>query len=157
MIVAMGEDRSPVWPEGWVGSISHSKGQVSTVLSRSSDYRGLGVDLEPLIENYGAGMQAQLCSGPAELSDLMAALGLNEREALTLIFSAKESLYKLIFPRHRRYFGFQAAKVGSTPERGLVATLNETLNAEFPAGRSWSVAWQRLDEGTIETFIAEQA
>ncbi len=155
LLVAMGEDRSPIWPNSWVGSISHSKGQVVAVLGRSHQYAGLGIDLEALIENPSTALQTQICSDGSELENLKSALGLTEQQALTLIFSSKESLYKLIFPRYRKFFGFQAARVEHTVERGLVIELQEKLSDSFPASRKWVVEWQSLNTETIETFIAE--
>ncbi len=155
LLVAMGEDRSPIWPKSWVGSISHSKGQIVAVLGRSHQYAGLGIDLEALIENPSTALQTQICSDPSELENLRNALGLTEQEALTLIFSSKESLYKLIFPRYRKFFGFQAARVEHTIEKGLVIELQEKLSDSFPASRKWVVEWQSLNAETIETFIAE--
>lgn len=155
LMVKMGEDRSPLWPSEWVGSISHSKGQVVAVLGRSTEYAGLGIDLEALIDNPSAALQTQICSETTEISELMSSLGLSEQEALTLIFSSKESLYKLIFPRYRKFFGFQSARLRAEKDRSLTIELIENLNAEFPSRRVWPVAWQKLDESTIETFITE--
>ncbi len=52
--IPVAADRSPVWPQGFVGSISHVPpdparrlpGQVIAVAARSADCAGLGVDLE---------------------------------------------------------------------------------------------------------------
>lgn len=155
MIVAMGEDRSPVWPESWVGSISHSKGQVVAVLSRKEHYSGLGIDLETMIDNPSPALQTQICCDSMELIELQTALQIGEQEALTLVFSSKESLYKLIFPRYRRFFGFQAAKIQYNVDRGLEAVLVQHLNEEFHENRAWPVRWQKLDESTLETFLIE--
>lgn len=38
---------APVWPEGYCGSISHSKGLAVAVAGTSRDWQALGVDLEP--------------------------------------------------------------------------------------------------------------
>lgn len=156
LMIAMGEDRSPIWPSAWVGSISHSKGKIAAVLGRRSSYSGLGIDLESLIENPSSALQLQICSDENELDELRIGLALSEQEALTLIFSAKESLYKLIFPRYRKFFGFQAARVSVTAEGDLVIALIEKLSAEFPNQRRWDVRWQKLDKSTLETFIFER-
>ena len=118
VLVSMGDDRSPIWPEAWVGSISHSKGQVVAVLGSSATYSGLGIDLEALIENPSSALQLQICSDESELGEVRVGLGLTEQQALTLIFSAKESLYKLIFPRYKKFFGFQAARAKRNEKRG---------------------------------------
>ena len=52
--IPVATDRSPVWPEGFVGSISHVPadpaqkwpGRVIAVVARTTDCSGLGVDLE---------------------------------------------------------------------------------------------------------------
>lgn len=52
--IPVSPNRAPVWPSGFVGSISHTPadpvskraGQVIAVVARSTDYAGLGVDLE---------------------------------------------------------------------------------------------------------------
>ncbi len=53
-VVPMAHDRSPIWPPGFTGSISHvgadrasgSDGQVIAVVARLSDCAGIGLDLE---------------------------------------------------------------------------------------------------------------
>ncbi len=44
--IPIGPDRAPVWPEGVVGSISHTSTLCAVVLASRLDLRGLGVDLE---------------------------------------------------------------------------------------------------------------
>jgi len=53
-VVSMAPDRSPIWPPGFTGSISHVRadrangcdGQVMAVVARLSDCAGVGLDLE---------------------------------------------------------------------------------------------------------------
>ena len=53
-VVPMAQDRSPIWPPGFTGSISHVRadrangcdGQVIAVVARLSDCAGVGLDLE---------------------------------------------------------------------------------------------------------------
>lgn len=155
LMVAMGEDRSPIWPESWIGSISHSRGEIVAVLGRKTQFAGLGIDLESVIADPSTALQTQICSEDSELPELKLGLDLREEEALTLIFSAKESLYKLIFPRYRKFFGFSAARVRLTADNNLTIELREHLNSEFPKGRVWPVQWKKIDDKTLETFIAE--
>ncbi len=42
------EDRSPIWPEGIMGSISHSKDHVFIALSDNKKLAGIGIDIERL-------------------------------------------------------------------------------------------------------------
>ncbi|WP_158300908.1 4'-phosphopantetheinyl transferase [Chromobacterium sp. ATCC 53434] len=45
----IGEDRSPVWPAGLVGSITHTEGLAAAVVASAGDARGLGIDAERII------------------------------------------------------------------------------------------------------------
>jgi 4'-phosphopantetheinyl transferase EntD len=87
--IPSGERRAPVWPEGTVGSISHSGGWAVAAVARSSDVFALGLDIEvaaPLPEDVEA-----LVVGPRDR------LGSSNYRA-TIAFSAKESVYKALQP-----------------------------------------------------------
>ena len=53
---------------------------------------------------------ATQATGRGEL-EALAAEGLSAEALLTLVFSAKESLFKCLYPRVGRYFDFQEARV----------------------------------------------
>lgn len=107
--VPRGDDRLPVWPDGWVGSISHSRFGAVAVAARSSpSCRALGVDMEPLVcATLAAEIEATVAN-PVELT-LLAALPQDLR--VTLLFSAKEALYKALYPMVRSFQDFGAAQV----------------------------------------------
>ncbi len=86
------QGRAPVWPAGCVGSISHSDARVLAVVSRS--HSGLGVDIEPLMTPAQATDIQVLIVTEAEAALRPAAMAFES--FLTLIFSAKESLYKAL-------------------------------------------------------------
>lgn len=159
IFIPIHQDRSPIWPSAWIGSVSHSKGQVVAVLANRCEYVGLGIDLEAYITAPSAGLRAQICIDSNEIEDLQAAMNLTEDEALTLIFSGKESLYKLVHPRYKNFFGFQAARVRASKSgvEGLEIELTQQLSDEFPRHRTWPLRWQRLTPDTLETFLIEPA
>lgn len=84
--------RAPVWPTGAVGSISHSDTRVVAVVSRG--HAGLGVDVEPLMTAAAADDIRALILTPAEAA--LRPAGLTVLAFLTLVFSAKEALYKAL-------------------------------------------------------------
>jgi 4'-phosphopantetheinyl transferase EntD len=98
----LGLGRAPVWPYGFVGSISHTGSLALSAAAPSNVVSGLGIDVEkagsldlPLLEiicrpEEVAGLEE---IGPPEI-------------AARLLFSAKESVYKCIWPRLRRYVDF---------------------------------------------------
>ena len=89
-------DRSPRWPAGFVGSLTHSSTSCAAVVARASDALSLGLDLEvdaPLDE----ALFATVCA-PRERRALDAmARGRAARFAVRL-FSAKEAFYKCQYP-----------------------------------------------------------
>ncbi len=105
--VAADDDDVPLWPEGVVGSISHGAGFGFAAVASASRCRGLGVDVERVVS---AGQASRL--GPRVLTDRELDLrwgengDLTREEMFTLAFSAKESVYKALFPIHRRVLGF---------------------------------------------------
>jgi len=101
--IPVGAGREPVWPEGIVGSISHCGPLAAAAVARRIDISAVGIDLEsdqPLDEN----LLAMICR-PTERKWLQ-----ETGQALAtakLIFSAKESIYKCIWPTIRHFVNFQ--------------------------------------------------
>src|SRR5438034_5985768 len=48
--VAMAADRSPVWPQGYVGSITHTDDLLGVAVARRKDFRSIGIDAEAIIQ-----------------------------------------------------------------------------------------------------------
>ena len=44
--IERGEDRAPIWPSGFIGSISHTDTWCAAAVARLGDIRSLGIDLE---------------------------------------------------------------------------------------------------------------
>lgn len=86
------KDRAPVWPMGCVGSISHSDTRAVAVVSQT--HAGLGVDVERLMTLAQASDIQALILTDAEAALRPAAMTFES--FLTLIFSAKESVYKAL-------------------------------------------------------------
>lgn len=103
--IPMGADRAPVWPAGIAGSITHSGGVCLAVAAKGGM---LGLDLEedrPLDPDA-----ADIILLPEERTTIGASLDL-----ATLIFSAKEAVYKAQYPLTRTLFGFDSLAVTLTP------------------------------------------
>ncbi|MCY3970215.1 MAG: 4'-phosphopantetheinyl transferase superfamily protein [Acidobacteria bacterium] len=101
------DDDVPRWPEGVVGSISHGAGFGFAAVASADRYRGLGVDVERVVSARQAGRLGGRVLNEGEMSLRQGnAGGLSEAEMFTLVFSAKESAYKALFPRYRQVLGF---------------------------------------------------
>jgi enterobactin synthetase component D len=109
-----GPDRLPVWPVGWLGSISHAGRGAVAAVARHESCELLGIDMERLIGESTAADICRLVAGRDEL-DLLSQFG--PQWGLTLLFSAKEALYKALYPKVRQFFDFTAAQAIALEDR----------------------------------------
>jgi 4'-phosphopantetheinyl transferase EntD len=100
--IPVGGNREPVWPAGFIGSITHDAGVCVAVARVRNGIRGIGIDLataEPLPEEVRrlvcTDQELRRAPSPASVPD-----------PFKLLFSAKEALYKAIYPEVRRYVDF---------------------------------------------------
>lgn len=109
--IGVGAQREPVWPDGITGSISHCEHRAAAAVGRADHLLGIGVDLEesgPLPTDI-----LDLICTPYEAARL-ARLPVNYGR---LLFSAKESVFKCIWPVVRRFVDFAEISV-SLPASG---------------------------------------
>ncbi len=99
----VGGDREPVWPAGYVGSITHTEGFCAAVVAARARYLGLGIDVERQAA-VGRHLWPSIC-GPAEAAWLEDS-GDRAVELATVIFAAKEAFYKAQFPLARERLHF---------------------------------------------------
>lgn len=111
--VPVAEQRAPLWPPGVTGSIAHCAGRAIAVAARVEVTSGVGVDLEQT-GSLERGVLELVCT-PTE-RDWLAQTG-NAQLART-IFTIKESVYKCLWPRVRRYIDFQEVEIDLRPARG---------------------------------------
>lgn len=103
--IPMSEDRSPVWPEGLIGSISHYETACIAAVAQSRHLAAIGIDIEPY-EPLDEDILPSICS-IRELERLPDAPALSGRR----IFCAKEAAYKAQFALSRTLFGFETLSV----------------------------------------------
>jgi enterobactin synthetase component D len=138
------EDGSPRWPAQISGSITHGAERAFCAVARQSDVRSLGIDVERVMgPETKAELAARICN-TAELEVLGRGLRAPEHHLVSLAFSAKESLYKCLYPLVGRYMDFGAARVvaaeaGRDEGARLVGELTLALSVdwspELPRGR----------------------
>jgi 4'-phosphopantetheinyl transferase EntD len=97
--VPKGPGGEPVWPAGVVGSLAHDEEIAVAAVGLQRDFASIGVDVEPA-EALPADMLA-LVATPRERrmidDDLLQA---------RLLFAAKESVYKAVYPLDRVFLEF---------------------------------------------------
>lgn len=106
--IPIGKDRQPLWPEGWVGSISHSGNAAICCLIHRTQNQLIGIDIENWIARSTA---LDISSSIINSHEYVLLSPLRTFEKIvTLAFSAKESLFKALYPVVGRYFYFDVAR-----------------------------------------------
>jgi enterobactin synthetase component D len=146
-------DRSPAWPVGWVGSITHTDGYAAAAVAPRTLLESVGIDSEKVMSAAVAGEVSAEILVPSEEA-LFARVSLTREEFVTAIFSAKESLYKCLAPVVGRYFDFQDAElVELDPGAGrFCIRLRQGLDSRFPAGQEFSGS-VGIREGYVHTAL----
>lgn len=152
--VVIGAAREPLWPTGLEGSISHSvlAGEGVALCAVRPGKDGLGLDLEAWLEDAQA---RTLWPGIVDeeewgrLAAGAATAGLTLAEGLTLVFSAKESLFKALYPRVGRYFDFLDARWLAMTAQTLTLELKTPLTPALPARWRATLHWQALPGGVL--------
>lgn len=94
--IVLSDSREPVWPQGVVGSISHTRALAGAVACRSIDARAVGLRLEPTDAPMNDSV-LRLLLGPDEIAHLNDLRSVEER-APALILSAKEAAHEITAP-----------------------------------------------------------
>ena len=127
--IGKGPGGEPLWPEGFVGTISHSGDLAVAVVGRRADYDGLGVDVEQRSPGLSA-RGARLVCTPAEFDWVDQDPSSTRR---TLLFSAKEAIFKALYPIERIWLGFGDAELTWDAERGgFDARLLKAAGQRYP-------------------------
>lgn len=146
-VPGIGSSRQPLWPAGVFGSISHSGRCALAVASRQP----VGIDVEAL---FSAGLCAELMESiisPPEYAALTQSQ-LPIRLALTLVFSAKESLFKAFSHLALPFPGFASAQLVALDAQMLTFRLLPTFSPQL-AQREARVYW-RADNTEVVTLVS---
>ncbi len=109
-------DRTPIWPPGIVGSLSHCADACGVAIARQGSIVGLGLDVERARELEGR-VVALVCSARERarfetLPELPARLG------AMAVFCAKESAYKCHYPLAQTFLDFHDVEIELDPAGG---------------------------------------
>ncbi|WP_039031443.1 enterobactin synthase subunit EntD [Leclercia adecarboxylata] len=149
-IPAIGSSGEPLWPAGISGSLSHS-GTLAVAICRESGL--IGVDCEAIIDESEV---REIQDGVIDIQEarVLAGCGLPFALAFTLAFSAKESLFKALFPQVQAWMGFESARVTALTTDTLTLTLTRPL-PPFAKNQAFTAHWQRSD-ATVVTLICDE-
>jgi enterobactin synthetase component D len=151
--VPIGENRAPVFPPNIVGSISHSHKSAICAVALSRDLEYVGIDLEHLIDSDLIDQIESQVITAAE-KRMIFECGLSAQTGFTLIYSAKESLFKSLYNEVGAYFDFDAAKLidVNVSSKQISFELTQTLAPNLPIGTRVS-GQVTLHKNTVLTLI----
>jgi len=102
-------DRQPLWPAGLVGSITHTQGFCAAVVGEHARFVGLGLDTENACA-VSPDLWPSICI--AEELAWIASLPAEQRtRAATLVFAAKEAVYKCQYPTTSERLSFSDLRI----------------------------------------------
>lgn len=142
----------PCWPEGWLGAITHSHGLAAAAAAPRGPLLGIGLDAEAWMKAARAERLKGRILCPGE--DALRPASMSFAEFVTLVFSAKESLFKALYPQVGRYFGFHAAELLALGEGALRLRLTEALAEGLPAGAELSGRYLALSPWVVTLITA---
>ena len=153
-VPAIGEDRAPVWPGHISGSITHSTGHAAAIVAHKAQWRGLGMDLENVLTLE----RAERLAGEILTADELQRMAALSREQIallvTLTFSAKESLFKALYPIVQKRFYFEHAEVLEWSESGqLRLRLLTDLSSEWCHGKEL-VGQFAVNDGQLLSLVS---
>ena len=153
--VPIGKHRSPVWPAVISASITHTDTKAICAASYKDNYEYLGIDLENRINSLCVlDIKNSIINSQEE--DLLLKSALSFEDAFSLTFSAKESLFKALYPSVEAYLDFSAAQIISIccHKNSFIVILLEDLTAQLKAGIKFT-GYFSFDKNHVFTMIAQ--
>lgn len=103
--------RAPMWPENLVGSITHTKKLAIAAIGFKANYKSLGIDAEVLIDPAKIAELSTVIASESEMRALRISPENEWSLRFTILFSAKESLFKALNPLCQSYIDFKDAEM----------------------------------------------
>lgn len=131
--VLAASNRKPVWPTGFVGSITHTDEFCWAAVMPGWNGCHIGIDSERVLD---AGTAADVVSLVAASSDVAPPSWLSFEEYVTVLFSVKESIYKAVGWNYANILDFKDVSIF-----GLTMS-----------GFDWRIAAPTLDQSVTQGF-----
>lgn len=154
-VVGTGAHHQPLWPAGFIGSITHNGSYAAAVACRGDRLAGIGIDIESEIGD-ALSSAMEIVVSPDEIAYLGTRPGgLRFETLLTLVFSAKESFFKAAFSQVNAYFDFSALQAFEidTQSRRIRFRCTRTLSVALQEGLVIEAHFAFLDVSTLLTSV----
>jgi enterobactin synthetase component D len=147
------DKRCPQWPAGFVGSISHTDDFAACALAPSSELSALGIDCQAILSPSKAEKLWPKIIDSNEF-DIITGSSVELNYGLSLCFSAKESIYKALYPFIRKFFGFSAAKLCAINSEQQYLEFDFSAQLAKPIGIKHSLrVYYRIDSNRALSYV----
>ena len=133
--IIMSKDRSPIWPEHVVGTISHTQGYCGAAVALKSSTKSVGLDIE-CVDRLNNKCWYLICTDQ-EHQWIKSLPKIRQNILAALIFSAKECFYKCQYPVSQKWAGFHDAVISldhSLNEGEFEIKLIKDISTSFAKG-----------------------
>ncbi len=154
--ILRGPRNEPLWPDGWVGAITHADVWVGAAVAPRARAAGIGVDVESLARTTGSDITHLVCL-PEEVPWVA-----GHPDRLRALFSAKETVFKALYPIGGVFLDFKDARLlwrdGDPEGAGTFdAELLVDASPRHRAGYRFPIRTRRLGDDHVLTSAALEA
>lgn len=149
--VPVDTDRKPVWPDGVVGSISHSRHYAWAATAKKDSIKGIGVDTEIIVDDATLRQIVKEVTTDAEWK-LLSLINADIKTAFTVVFSAKESIFKCLYPLNEKFFGFHDVQLISANDQQVTFCQQPTSPNFLTAPRNLTVQYAVMNHDVFTTI-----
>jgi enterobactin synthetase component D len=155
--IGTGAAGEPLWPAGYTGSITHTATMAASAVASLDDAVSIGIDLELVIDPARARRISHIVLHACETR--LKAGEIDPQTVFTLAFSAKESLFKCLYPIVQRRFDYRDAALRriDVRENRIEMELLTSLGGGYHRGRRFTGQFE-VNAGLVSTgFCIPQA
>jgi 4'-phosphopantetheinyl transferase EntD len=142
--ILRGEEREPLWPDGFIGSITHAKSYAVAACCPSELASGVGIDLQDTSKMRNIGIYKFICT--EHEAKWLSNSEENNQQSYAKFFSAKESIYKAFYIASKYKLRFKDVNLSwIQADRAFSGELMLTINDKYKKGFNFTVGGEILN------------
>ncbi|MCB0333554.1 MAG: 4'-phosphopantetheinyl transferase superfamily protein [Bdellovibrionales bacterium] len=154
--IGTGPQNEPLWPKGFIGSISHSNSYACSIVSQQNNTLAVGIDIEPLDRILGQDISGRICDNTERA--WVKENPNQETQRLLTVFAAKEAVFKALFPLYQEMFWFDAVSLSwDSAQRRFDAKLLFEPSSFLPEGSVLPIQIMFEQGHVVASIIVPQA
>lgn len=127
--IMRGERREPLWPQGIVGSITHAGDYAVAAVAREANVLSIGIDIEKVKQRHVTEIGRTIADADEQRWIQQDPNAIVQRTLL--IFSAKESVFKALYPLCQVFLDYSAVSLKADSEGKFTAVFSEQTKSIF--------------------------